>query len=51
MKIIITQQEAMQKGVWSEVAQMFGVQKEDETWANEQYILTEEQARQLGFIS
>ncbi|WP_187386152.1 hypothetical protein [Paenibacillus tuaregi] len=51
MKIIITQQEAVEKGVWTEVAKMFGVREEDEIWPNEQYILTEEQARQLGFIS
>lgn len=51
MKVIISQQEAVEKGVWNEVAKMFGVLKEDETWPNETYILTEEQARQLGFIS
>lgn len=51
MKVIITQQEAMEKGVWKEVATLFGVAQEDDVWPNETYILTEEQARQLGFIS
>ncbi|WP_200897678.1 hypothetical protein [Paenibacillus wulumuqiensis] len=50
MKIIITQEEAVQKGVWNEVMQMFGVQSEDETYPQEQYILTEEQARKLQII-
>ncbi len=51
MKIIITQQEAVQKGVWNDVMSMFGVQKEDETYPQEQFILTEEQAKQLKLIS
>ncbi|WP_017813164.1 MULTISPECIES: hypothetical protein [Paenibacillus] len=50
MKIIITQEEAVQKGIWNEVMQMFGVQNEDETYPQEQYILTEEQARKLQII-
>lgn len=51
MKIIITQEEAVQKGIWNEVMQMFGVQNEDETYSQEQFILTEEQAKQLKLIS
>ncbi len=51
MKIIITQEEAVQKGIWNEVIQMFGVQNEDETYPQEQFILTEEQAKQLKLIS
>ncbi len=51
MKIIITQEEAVQKGIWNEVMKMFGVQNEDETYPQEQFILTEEQAKQLKLIS
>ncbi|NMO97798.1 hypothetical protein [Paenibacillus lemnae] len=52
MKIIITQKEAMEKKVWDELVMMFGLQdKEDQVWENEQFILTEEQARKLALIS
>jgi hypothetical protein len=50
MKIIITQKEATDKGIWTEIMGMFGVTKEDEVWGNEEFILTEEQARQVGLI-
>ncbi|MEK3947605.1 hypothetical protein MHB46_03830 [Paenibacillus sp. FSL H7-0703] len=50
MKIIITQQEAVDKGIWTEIMGMFAVNKEDEVWQNEEFILTEEQARQVGLL-
>lgn len=50
MKIIITQSEAIEKGVWTQVMKQFGLTKDDEVWEKEQFILTEEQARELGFI-
>ncbi|BFH65524.1 MULTISPECIES: hypothetical protein [Paenibacillus] len=50
MKVIITQAEAVEKGIWIDVMKMFGVYNEDEVWPNEEYILTEEQARKLGLI-
>ncbi|MDR0267679.1 hypothetical protein [Paenibacillus sp.] len=50
MKVIITQEEAVEKGIWFDVMKMFGVDSEDEVWPNEEYILTEEQARKLGLI-
>lgn len=51
MKIIITREEAVQKGVWEKVMQMFGVDQDDDTYANEQFILTEEQAKELQLIA
>ncbi|MCC3378310.1 hypothetical protein ACFQ5D_00525 [Paenibacillus farraposensis] len=51
MRIIITQKEAVDKGIWTEIMGMFGVIKEDEVWPNEEFILTEEQARQVGLLS
>jgi hypothetical protein len=50
MKITITAKEAMDRGIWTEVMQLFGREKEDETWPNEEFILTEEQARKLGIL-
>ncbi|MFC7679417.1 hypothetical protein [Paenibacillus sp. GCM10028914] len=50
MKIMISQHEAMEKKVWDEIMIMFGLNKDDELWDNEQFILTEEQARELGLI-
>lgn len=50
MKIIITQKEAADKGIWTEIMGMFAVTNEDEVWANEEFILTEEQARQVGLL-
>ncbi|MGZ0040912.1 MULTISPECIES: hypothetical protein [Paenibacillus] len=50
MKIIITQKEAVDKGIWTEIMGMFAVTKEDEVWQNEEFILTEEQARQVGLL-
>ena len=47
MKMIITQAEAMEKGIWPEVMKMFGLDHEDEIWPSEEYILTEEQAQKL----
>ncbi len=32
MKVIITQEEAVEKGIWPEVMNMFGVDDEDEVW-------------------
>ncbi|MBJ9993144.1 MULTISPECIES: hypothetical protein [Paenibacillus] len=50
MKIIITQAEAVEKGIWGEVMKMFGVEAEEEVWPSEEYIMTEEQARRIGII-
>ncbi|MBW4839700.1 MAG: hypothetical protein KZY74_09885 [Paenibacillaceae bacterium] len=50
MKIIITQSEAVEKGIWPQVRTSFGLTKEDEVWEQEQFILTEEQAREWGLI-
>lgn len=50
MKIIITQSEAVEKGIWAKVRQQFGLSEEDEVWEREQFILTEEEARDYGLI-
>lgn len=50
MKIIINQSEAMEKKIWDDIVIMFGLREGDETWDNEQFILTEDQARELGLI-
>ncbi|MGN7359330.1 hypothetical protein ACTHPF_16045 [Paenibacillus sp. SAF-054] len=50
MKVIITQEEAVEKGIWPDVMKMFGVDQEDEVWPSEEYILTEAQARQLNLL-
>lgn len=50
MKVIITQEEAVEKGIWPDVMKMFGVDHEDEVWPSEEFILTEEQARRLQLI-
>jgi hypothetical protein len=50
MKIIITHGEALHKGVWGQIMLMFGITEDSEVWINEQFILTEEQARALGLI-
>lgn len=51
MKIMITQSEALEKGIWPEVMSMFGLNQEDDVWGNEEFVLTEEQARKLGLLS
>lgn len=50
MKIMITQHEALEKGIWKQVMSMFGITNDDEIWETEQFILTEEQAKELGLI-
>lgn len=50
MKIIITSSEAMEKGIWLNVMKAFGLDQDDEVWEKEQFILTEEQAREFGLI-
>ena len=50
MKIIITHNEAITKGIWPQISEWFGVQKDDETWPTEEFILTEDQAKQVGLI-
>ncbi|RCX16997.1 hypothetical protein DFP94_11058 [Fontibacillus phaseoli] len=50
MKIIITQSEAVEKDIWSKIMIMFGISSTDELWESEQFILTEEQAKELGLI-
>ncbi|MEC0244440.1 hypothetical protein P4H65_01240 [Paenibacillus chitinolyticus] len=51
MKIMITQSEALEKGIWPDVMKMFGLNQEDDVWPGEEFVLTEEQARKLGLIS
>ncbi|MGG1516257.1 hypothetical protein ABE504_12635 [Paenibacillus oryzisoli] len=50
MKIMITAQEAMNKGVWPQLLLLFGRDKDEEVWPGEQFILTEQQAIQLKLI-
>ncbi|MNJ65108.1 hypothetical protein [Paenibacillus bouchesdurhonensis] len=50
MKIIITLSEAMEKGIWQKVMEAFGLDQDHEVWEKEQFILTEEQAREFGLI-
>lgn len=50
MKVMITQQEAMQRKIWSKIIDMFGLEPDKEYWETEQFILTEEQAREVGLI-
>ncbi|MFF2155307.1 hypothetical protein ACFVVQ_08350 [Paenibacillus chitinolyticus] len=51
MKIMITQSEALEKGIWPEVMKMFGLNQEDDVWSSEEFVLSEEQAKTLGLIS
>lgn len=50
VKVIITQKEAIERQIWDEIMLMFGVSEEDELWENEEFILTEEQARKLNLL-
>ncbi|MCI3918756.1 hypothetical protein MO973_00715 [Paenibacillus sp. TRM 82003] len=50
MKVMITVQEAVERGVWFELMELFGRSAEDDIWPNEQFILTEAQARKLGLL-
>ncbi|SDC77415.1 hypothetical protein SAMN02799630_01448 [Paenibacillus sp. UNCCL117] len=50
MKIMITAQEAMERGIWLELMQLFGLHEEDTISPGEQFILTEEQAIRLELI-
>ncbi|MCQ4085402.1 hypothetical protein [Saccharibacillus sp. JS10] len=50
MKVMITQQEAMQRKIWSQIIAMFGLDPDKDYWETEQFILTEEQAREVGLI-
>ncbi|HZG85684.1 hypothetical protein [Paenibacillus sp.] len=50
MKVILTLQEAMEKGLWSRMKPWFGRDDEDELWPNEEFVLTEEQAKELGLL-
>jgi hypothetical protein len=47
---MITVSEAMEKGVWLEIMRLFGRDKEEEFWPQEEFILTEEQALSLKLI-
>ncbi|HZG58640.1 hypothetical protein [Paenibacillus sp.] len=51
MKVIITLQEAVERGVWDRIREWFGRDEKDELWPNEEFILTEEQARELGWLT
>lgn len=48
---MISASEAMEKGIWMELLKLFGRDKEEEFWPNEEFILTEEQAVQLELIT
>jgi len=50
MKVILTLQEAVEKGLWSRMKAWFGRDDEDELWPNEEFVLSEEQARELGLL-
>ncbi len=50
MKVIISQMEAIEKGIWDDIIILFGLDKEAEFWPTEEFILTEQQAKQLGII-
>jgi len=50
MKVTISQIEAIEKGVWDDIIILFGLDKEAEFWPTEEFILTEQQAKQLGII-
>ncbi|MFK7693938.1 hypothetical protein [Paenibacillus sp. HJGM_3] len=50
MKVMITAKEAMDRGIWPEVMRLFGRDQKDEIWPNEEFILTEEQAKRLGLL-
>lgn len=50
MKVMITVQEAVERGIWVELMEMFGRDAEDDVWPNEEFILTETQARDLGLL-
>ncbi|MBB3111060.1 hypothetical protein FHS18_003128 [Paenibacillus phyllosphaerae] len=50
MKVIITVTEAIEREIWTDVMAMFGRTDDDEMWPNEEFILTEEQARRLGLL-
>ncbi|WP_171645050.1 MULTISPECIES: hypothetical protein [Paenibacillus] len=50
MKIMISASEAMEKGVWAEILRLFGRDKDEEIWPQEEFILTEEQALKLNLI-
>ncbi|MCZ8518846.1 MULTISPECIES: hypothetical protein [Paenibacillus] len=50
MKVIITAEEAVQKGIWPRLQNMFGRDEGEEIWPKEEFILTEEQAVELELI-
>ncbi|MDO7905678.1 hypothetical protein Q5741_04535 [Paenibacillus sp. JX-17] len=50
MKIIISQQEAVDRGIWPEIMQMFGLDQNDDVWQSEEFILTEAQAQKVGLL-
>ncbi|WP_426447432.1 hypothetical protein ACP26L_25195 [Paenibacillus sp. S-38] len=51
MKIMVTAEEAVEKGVWPQVQTLFGRDAGEEFWPREEFILTEEQALELKLIS
>lgn len=50
MKVIISAAEAMEKGIWDDIMRLFGRDEADEIWPNEEFILSEEQAKELKLI-
>jgi hypothetical protein len=50
LKIMISASEALEKGVWKDILRLFGRDDNEELWPNEEFILTEEQAVELGLI-
>lgn len=51
MKIIVTAAEAQEKkGIWPQVMRMFGRDENEDIWPKEEFILTEDQARELKLI-
>lgn len=52
LKVIITFQEAVERGLWEQMKPWFGRDDEDEEglWPSEEFILTEAQAQELGLL-
>jgi hypothetical protein len=50
MKVIVTFQEAVERGFWARMQPWFGRDDEEELWPNEEFVLTEAQAQELGLL-
>lgn len=52
VKVIVTFQEAVERGLWARMRPWFGRDErdEEELWPNEEFVLTEAQAQELGLL-